>query len=261
VTRTALARVARPQLGVAVFVAALGLWEAWARSKGSVLVPSASSVFRTAWNVWPTSEFLTGVAASLERLAAGFVLGAGAGITIGLLMGSSRRTRRALEPLVEFARAMPAIAIVPAAIVVLGLGAAMQIAVIAFALCFPVLVNTLEGVRAVPPEFRDTAAMLRVGPVPRAFRISLPAALPSIAAGLRVAVSLGLVAVVISEFVGEGEGLGRYIRLQQTEFNIPQMYCGILFLALLGYALNRVFLVAERRVLAWHLGSLGESTR
>ncbi len=254
---TWLARAGRPLLGPAVFVAALGVWEAWARSKGSILIPPASSVVETAWAVWPTTDFLTGVEASLKRLAAGFAIGAGIGIGLGLVMGASRRARRTLEPLVEFGRAMPAIAIVPAAIVLLGLGDAMQITVIAFALCFPVLVNTVAGVRAVSPEVRDTASMLQVGALERTFRIYLPGALPTIVAGLRVAVSLGLVAVIISEFVGEGDGLGRYIRLQQTEFNVPEMYCGILFLGLLGYVLNRLFLVGERRVLSWHYGSVG----
>lgn len=199
--------------------------------------------------------------ASLKRLAAGLVIGAGIGVTLGLLMGASRGTRRTLEPFVEFARATPAIAIVPIAVVLLGLGDAMQITVIAFGLCFPVLVNTLEGVRAVSPEVRDTASMLQVGGVERIFRIYFPAALPSIVAGLRIAVSLGLVMVVISEFVGEGDGLGRYIRFQQTQFNVPAMYCGLLFLGLLGYVLNRLFLVAERNVLSWHYGSVGESAR
>ena len=105
---------------------------------------------------------------------------------------------------------------------------------IAFALCFPILVNTIEGVRAVSPEVRDTASMLQVGASSECSASTFPARSRSIVAGLRVAVSLGLVAVVISEFVGEGEGLGRYIRLQQTEFDIPAMYCGLLFLGLLG---------------------------
>jgi ABC-type nitrate/sulfonate/bicarbonate transport system permease component len=257
----ALARRARPLLGAAGFVVALGVWEAWARGEGSIVVPPATSVLETAWDVWPTTEFLTSVRASLTRLAAGFLIGAGVGIAVGLVVGSSRRTRRTLEPLLEFGRAMPAIAIVPAAIVLLGLGDAMQISVIAYALCFPILVNTMEGVRAVSPETRDTASMLQVGGVERVLRIYLPSALPSIVAGLRVAVSLGLVAVVISEFVGEGEGLGRYIRLQQTEFDIPAMYCGILFLGLLGYVLNGLFLVAEHRALSWHHGSVGEQGR
>lgn len=254
---TLASRVGRRLLGVLVFGAALGIWEAWARSEGSFLVPTVSAVAERAWQVWPTADFLTPVAASLKRLAAGFMIGAGVGIAVGLMMGSSRRTRRTLEPLIEFSRAIPPVAIVPAAIVLLGLGDAMRIAVIAFAVCFPVLVNTIEGVRAVSPEARDTASMLHVGSVGRTFRIYLPAALPSIVAGLRIAVSIGLLMVVISEFLGEGDGLGRYILFQQSQFNIPELYGGILFLGLLGYVLNSLFLLAEQRVLAWHYGAAG----
>jgi ABC-type nitrate/sulfonate/bicarbonate transport system permease component len=102
--------------------------------------------------------------------------------------------------------------------------------------------------------------MLQVGAVERIFRVYFPASLPSIMAGLRVAVSIGLVMVVVSEFVGEGDGLGVYIRFQQSQFNVPEMYGGILFLGLLGYVLNRLFLLAERRVLSWHYGAVGEQT-
>jgi len=145
--------------------------------------------------------------------------------------------------------------------VILGLGDAMRIAVIAFGVCFPVLVNAAEGVRAVSPEARDTAAMLQVRPVERLYRLYLPAALPSIVAGLRVALSIGLALVVISEFVGAQDGLGRYILFQQRQFNVPEMYGGIFFLGLLGYVLNQAFLVAERRALAWHYGAAGELAR
>lgn len=257
----AVQRLGRPMLGVAVFIAALAAWEAWARSKGSVLVPTTTSVLETAGEVWTTADFMSGVAASLTRLAVGLALAAGVGVALGLVLGSSLRTRRTLEPLVEFARAMPAIAIVPAAIVVLGLGDAMQIAVIAYALCLPVLVNTIDGVRSVSPEVRDTASLLQLGTVERALRVFLPCALPSIFAGLRVAVSLGLVVVVVAELVGEGEGLGRYIWTKHTEFAIPELYSGLLFLGVLGYALNRLFLVVERSALSWHYGSVGELAR
>ena len=190
------------------------------------------------------------------------MLGAGIGIVVGLLMGSSRGARRTLEPLIEPARATPVIAIVPITIVLLGFGDAMQVTVIAFGVCFSVLVTTTDGVRAVSPEVRDTASMLRVGPVERLLRIYLPAALPSIVAGLRIAVSIGLVMVVIAEFVGAGnDGLGHYIFLQQSLFNASAVYSGILFLGLLGYALNQLFLLVERRVLFWHDGSVGELAR
>lgn len=257
-TAAGLGRVARRLVGVGVLVAAFGVWEAWARSEGSFLVPSASVVAERAWQVWPTGGFLSTVAESLWRLAAGYAIGAVVGIGLGLLMGSSRGARRTLEPLVESSRAIPPIAVVPALIVILGLDDAMRVAVIAFGVCFPVLVNTLDGVRGIPPEARDTATMLDLGRAARILRVNLPAALPSIVAGLRVALPIGLVMVVVSEFTGGGDGLGHYILLQQSQFDIPEMYAGILFLGLLGYALNHAFLLAERRVLAWHHGATGE---
>lgn len=248
-------------LGVVVLIAVLGAWEAWARAEPNFLVPPASTVAERAWQVWPTTTFASTVAASLKRLATGYVIGAGVGVALGLLMGASRETRRTLDPFIEFARAIPPIAIVPAALVILGVGDGMQISVIAFGVCFPILVNTVEGVRAVSPEVRDTASMLHIGRAERVLRISFPAALPAIVAGLRVALSIGLVMVVISEFVGGADGLGHYIILQREQFNVPEMYGGIVFLGLLGYALNGLFLLGERYILAWHYGAAGESAR
>jgi ABC-type nitrate/sulfonate/bicarbonate transport system permease component len=258
-----LGRVGRPLLGMIVFAVALGVWELWARAAGSFLVPPVSDVLDTAWEVWPSAAFLSDVGESLKRLAVGLALGSAVGIALGLAMGSSASIRRALEPLVELARATPAIALVPALIVIVGVGDGMRIAVIAFGVCFPVLVNTLDGVLSVSPEARDTASMLHVGRAERVLRIYFPASLPAIVAGLRIAVSIGLVLVVVSEFVGdvEGSGLGSYIWNMQGQFNYPAMYAGILFLGLLGYVLNRLFLVAERRVLAWHYGAAGEPAR
>ena len=254
-------RVGRPVLGWLVFAAAIGIWEAMARSEGSFLVPPASAVAERAWHVWPTPEFLSDVEASLRRLAAGYAIGASVGVAVGVPMGSSRRVRQSLEPLVELLRATPAIALVPALIVILGLGDRMRIAVIAFGVVFPVLVNSMDGVRAASPELRETALLLRMGRVERILRVDLPAALPSIFAGLRVAVSIGLVMVVVSEFVGGGDGLGHYIRVEQVQFNIPEMYAGILFLGLLGFVLNGVFLLVERRTLSWHHGATGHAER
>ncbi len=240
-----------------VFIAALCVWEVWARAAGSFLVPTAMEVAKKAWVIWPTSDFLSEAGASLKRLAVGFAIASVIGIGLGLLVGASQKARRTLDPFLELLRAVPAIAIVPAAIVILGLGDAERIAVIAFGLCFPILINTAEGVRLIPPEVRDTASMLHVGRVERIFRVYFPAALPSIMAGLRIAVSIGLILVIVSEFVGEGNGLGHYLTVQQSTYAVPEMYAGILFLGLLGYGLNRLFLVVERRVLAWHYGAAG----
>jgi ABC-type nitrate/sulfonate/bicarbonate transport system permease component len=250
-------RLGRPLLGVAVLLALLAFWELWARGADSFLVPAASTVAERAWHVWPSGEFLGHVAASLRRLAAGYAIGAGVGVAAGLVLGASQRARRATEPVLEFLRAIPPIAIVPALIVVLGVGDGMRVAVIAFGVLWPVLLNSVDGVRAVSPELRDTAALLQTGRVERVVRVYLPAALPSIFAGLRIALGVGLVMVVISEFVGGGDGIGHYIILQQTQFRYPETYAGILFLGVLGYVLNALFLVVERRLLAWHHGAVG----
>jgi ABC-type nitrate/sulfonate/bicarbonate transport system permease component len=261
VTLRLVERIRGPILGWVVFAAAVGIWEVLARSAGSFLVPTASAVAERAWHVWPTAEFLRNVEASLRRLAAGYAIGSSLGVAVGVSMGSSRWIRQALEPLVELLRATPAIALVPALIVILGVGDRMRIAVIAFGVVFPVLVNSMDGVRAVSPELHETASLLRMGRAERILRVDLPAALPSIFAGLRVAVSIGLVMVVVSEFVGGGDGLGHYILVEQSQFNIPEMYAGILFLGLLGFVLNGVFVLVERRALSWRHGTTGHGER
>ena len=257
----AIPRLGGVLLGGAVFIAALAIWEVWARNASFYFLPPVSEVARRAWEVWPSADFLGAVGASLRRLAAGFAIGSTAAVAVGLAMGSSPRVRSTLGPTAEFLRALPVIAVVPIAIVLLGVGDAMRVGVIAFGVFFPVLVATVDGVRAVAPEIRDCAALFQLSRVERSVRVYLPAALPTIFAGLRTALSIGLVLVVISELNGEGHGLGVYIESQKALFNIPEVYVGIVFLGLLGYVLNRLFLVLERRVLAWHHGAIGAPAR
>jgi ABC-type nitrate/sulfonate/bicarbonate transport system permease component len=261
VTVRLVERIGGPVLGWVVFAVAVGIWEALARSDGSFLVPTASAVAERAWHVWPTPEFMSDVGSSMRRFAAGYAIGASVGVAVGVSMGSSRRIRQALEPLVELLRATPAIALAPALIVILGVGDRMLIAVIAFGVVFPVLVNSMDGVRAASPELRETALLLRLGRAARTLRVDVPAALPSIFAGLRVAVSIGLVMVVVSEFVGGGDGIGHYIRVEQSQFRIPELYAGILFIGLLGFVLNGVFVLIERRALFWHHEAMGHGER
>jgi len=258
VSTTAARRLGGYTLGALVFLAVLGVWELWAGAANSPVVPKATDVAERAWEEWPTPDFLSEVGQSMKRYVIGFAIAAAIGIALGLLVGASHVARRTLDPFLECLRAVPAIAVAPAALVIFGFGDASRIVVIAFGLCFPILVNTAEGVRGIPLEVRDTASMLHVGRVERLARIYLPAALPSIMAGLRFAVSLGLVLVIVSEFVGEANGLGYYLQVKQSLLDYPALYAGILFLGLLGYMLNRLFLVAERRLLAWHYGAAGE---
>jgi ABC-type nitrate/sulfonate/bicarbonate transport system permease component len=255
-------RVAGPLLAVAVFVLALGVWEAWASRHGSYRLPEMHSVARTAWNEWRSAEFVDATESSLKRLAGGLALGSVVGVALGLALGASSLARRTFEPLFDFVRAIPPVAFAPALIVILGLGDATRVALIAFGVVVPIVIHTADGVRAVSPEARDTATMLHVSPVGRVFRLYLPGALPSIFTGLRIALSVAIVVLVISEFVvGDGEGLGDYIQLQQVQFRVPEMYAGIVFLGVLGIVLNQLLLVVEHKVLRWHYGAIGAAGR
>ena len=118
VTTSVVRRPGGPTLGVLGFLAALGLWQLWAGAADSFVVPTAYEVAQAAWDVWPTSDFLGQVGQSMKRYAAGFAIAATIGIALGLLVGASRAARRTLDPLLECLRAVPAIAIVPATILI-----------------------------------------------------------------------------------------------------------------------------------------------
>jgi ABC-type nitrate/sulfonate/bicarbonate transport system permease component len=257
VTRRALARIRSPLLAIVGIVVALVAWQLWAERSDSFYAPTATEILGAAGRLWRDPDFLSVAADSLERLVAGFLIGSAIGVGVGLLMGSSAGVRRALDPLVDLLRSTPPIAIAPALLIIAGLGNGMRVSLIAFGVCFPVLLNTVDGVRAVSPEARDTASMLQVGRLERTVRIYLPAALPSIAAGLRIAISVALVLVVVAEFVGEGGGLGGYLEVAAGRSEFPEVYACILFLGLVGYVLNRLFVLLERRLLAWHYGAMG----
>jgi ABC-type nitrate/sulfonate/bicarbonate transport system permease component len=120
---------------------------------------------------------------------------------------------------------------------------------------WPVLLNTIDGVTGIDPTLRETARVYGVGGRDRLRRIVLPAASPQIFAGMRTSLSLALILMVISEMVASTNGIGFFVLQSQRSFAIPEMWSGILLLGLLGYALNLIFVVVERRVLAWHRGA------
>ena len=155
----------------------------------------------------------------------------------------------------EFLRAIPPPALLPFSIVVLGVGNSGKIFLIAFVCVWPVLLNTIDGVTAIDPTLRETARVYGVKGMDRLRRIVLPAACPQIFAGMRTSLSLALILMVISEMVASTDGIGFFVLQSQRSFAIPEMWSGILLLGLLGYVLNVIFILVERRVLAWHRGA------
>jgi len=176
-------------------------------------------------------------------------------VLVGIPLGLSRTARRAASPIVEFLRAIPPPALLPPAIVVIGVGNAMKVLIIAFVCLWPVLLNTIDGITGIDPTLNDTARVYGVRGADRLRRIVLPAAAPQIFAGMRTSLSLAVILIVISEMVASTYGIGFFVLQSQRSFAIAEMWSGILVLGILGYLLNLLFALAEGRVLAWHRGA------
>jgi ABC-type nitrate/sulfonate/bicarbonate transport system permease component len=241
-------------------------WQLATTGGRSIFFPPLTEILaqaRRSWLSGPASSlFLTPAVASdvvpsLGRLLGGWLLAVVAGVSVGTAIGLVRNLADYLDPVIEFVRAIPPPALIPPFIVVLGLGSDMKIALIAVGVVWPILLNTIDGVRSVDPVLVDTGRTLRTGRPRRLAYIVLPSAAPRIFAGLRVSLSLSLILMVISEMVAATGGIGFTIVQAERSFAIKQMWAGIVLLGVLGYLLNTLLLLVERRVLAWHRGARG----
>jgi ABC-type nitrate/sulfonate/bicarbonate transport system permease component len=234
-------------LEVLVPLALLALWGVWSANTDTFYYPPLTEILETFMDTWVFERVTSDVIPSLLRLSAGYAIAVVVAIAVGIPLGLNATARRAASPIVEFLRAIPPPALLPLAIVVVGVGNGMKVMIIAFVCLWPVLLNTIDGIRGIDPTLNDTA---RVYGVPR--RATLPAAAPQVFAGMRTSLSLAVIMMVISEMVASTNGIGFFVLQSQRTFAIPEMWSGILLLGILGYLLNVLFVLVERRVLAWH---------
>jgi ABC-type nitrate/sulfonate/bicarbonate transport system permease component len=236
-------------------------WWGYSVWRPSFYVPSPPRIASAFADVWFTRRILDDVLPSVGRLLAGYALAALLGVAIGVAIGSYDRLRAAAEPVLEFFRAIPPPVLVPLIMLVAGLDDTMKILVIVSGCVWPVLLNTAEGVRAVDDVLSDTARSYGLRPATRLLRLVLPAAGPQIMAGLRQALSIGIILMVIAEMFASSSGLGYTITLFQRGFQIPEMWSGIVLLGLIGFLLSLAFRAVERRVLFWHQSFRQQSFR
>jgi len=231
------------------------VWAGWSQQAGSFFFPPLIDILRTFGRTWLAAGFGSDALPSLERMSLGYAVAVLAGVGGGLLIGSQRLVRQLATPLVEFLRAVPPPLLIPLAILFLGIGPQMKVVVIAGGCLWPILLNTVDGVRGLDPILLETTSVYGVRPLDRLRGVVLPAASPRIFAGLRTALSLALILMVISEMEASTNGIGFFILQSQRSFAIPEMWSGILLLGLLGYHFNAAFALAERRALRWHRGA------
>lgn len=230
------------------------IWWYASADSSSFYFPPLKDILATIGPTWFGDRLTEDVIPSLVRLLLGYVLAAVVGVVVGVVIGTHRTVRAIVEPVLEFLRAIPPPVLVPVLILFFGIGSMMKVVVIAFGCVWPVLLNTVEGVRAVDSVQLDTCRSYRISSWPRLTRVVLPAAGPQIITGLRQALSIGIILMVISEMFAANSGLGFTIVQFQRSFAIPEMWGGIIVLGVLGFLLSAAFGLVERRVLRWYYG-------
>ncbi|MGW1713937.1 ABC transporter permease [Streptomyces sp. NPDC002156] len=246
---------------VALPLLLLGLW--WLASDDSTnpFWPPLRTILTAFPDVWTPERLRADVLPSILRLAAGYAVAAVVGVALGTVIGSYRRVRALCEPVLEFLRAIPAPVLIPVIMLFAGIDDTMKITVIASGCVWPILLNTVEGVRAVDPVMAETARSYGITGAARLRNVVLRSASPQIFAGLRQALSIAIILMVISEMFAASNGLGFTIVQFQRGFAIPDMWTGILVLGLLGFVLSVVFQLVERRVLGWYHGLRASARR
>jgi len=266
-TRALRASAERPRwvrglVSVAYFVVPLvvvvGLWQLATMLGRNPFFPQPFAIIGNLWTLLFGSEkavqdvFVGQFLATVGRMALGFAIGAAWGVVVGTIMGLWRGAREVVSPIVEFLRSIPATATLPLFIILLGGGDDMRVVFIAYGVSWFVLINTAQGVGSIHKTMLDLGRVFRVSPARRLFAIVLPAALPKIFAGLRIASTAALLLAIVSEFMLALNGIGFSLVVAQSRFNLLSMWSWMLALAILGLLINSLLEFIERRLLSWH---------
>ena len=258
--------------GALVPVLVLIVWEACSRAGlfSAVVMPAPSAVAVKWWAylmpaqpqeagqstlAWMFSgEMLHDAYSSLFRVVAGFLIGAGLALPLGLMMGASTRVYALFNPLMQILRPIPPIAYIPLAILWFGLGNPPSFFLIAIGAFFPVLMNTIAGVRQVDGIYLRAARNLGVNQWTMFTRVILPAATPYILAGVRIGIGTAFIVVIVSEMIAVNDGLGFRI-LEAREFMwSDKIIAGMLTIGLLGLAIDTAISRLNNHLLRWHRG-------
>jgi len=235
-------------------VVLLIIWWLATANSNDPFVPPLREIFETFPGTWTLDRLVHDALPSISRLLVGYLVAVLLGVSLGVLVGSSRTVRGILEPVLEFFRAIPPPVLIPILMLFAGIGDTMKVLVIVSGCIWPVLLNTVEGVRAVDEVLRDTSRSYGITGASRLRHLVLRSASPQIITGMRQSLSLAIILMVISEMFAANNGLGFTIVQFQRGFAIPEMWTGIIVLGLVGIIFSMLFGLVERRALGWYLG-------
>lgn len=239
----------------AAILAFLALWELGptylASPSTRVFLPPLHEVLLAWGKLFEAGTIQGHITASLTRSVAGFGAALVAGVSLGLLIAWYGRLNSVLNPLLELFRNTAALALLPVFTLLLGIGEESKISIVAYAAFFPVLLNTIAGVKTVDPLLIRAARSLGLNSFRLFQKVILPSAVPTIFTGIRMAGTASILVLIAAEMVGAKAGLGYLIVNAQSSFLIPDMYAGILTVSLLGLGVNFLLVALERHFSRW----------
>jgi ABC-type nitrate/sulfonate/bicarbonate transport system permease component len=233
---------------------ALGLWEFVSRS-GLISeqdLPAMTTTWRELWSMMQTGDFWVAFGQTVRGWALGLGIATALAVPIGILLGSSEFAGRAFRVPIEFLRPIPSAALIPLLFLTLGTTLKSEVFLAAFGAFWPLLVQTIYGVRDVDPVTLDTARSFGIGGFERLYRIKLPSAVPYIATGLRISSAVALILAFTAELFMGTPGLGQIMNVAESFGLTEQVYALALATGFLGLAIYVVFSAIERRALRWH---------
>jgi NitT/TauT family transport system permease protein len=247
------ARLGRGLVGIGVLIVVL---EAITRAElvNPSYLPPASTVLVTSVRVLFDPQFQAAVLGTLQVWATGMALAILIAVPLGLLLGSSRPAWLASTTAIEFLRPIPSVALIPLAIIILGTGPNMKTWLVVYAASWPILFNTIYGIREVDPIARDTARAFGYGRFAVLRRVSFPSSAPFVYTGIRIAAAIALIVAISTELLAGGSpGIGTWMYVQ-SESGIARelVYAGTVIAGVLGLAINAILVVGERRLFFWH---------
>lgn len=243
---------------LAPFVIALGLltWEGLVRWQNypAFILPGPFVVWRKFLTLAADGTLTRHAIVTLVEIAGGLLLGVSAACTLGYLLGKHRLVEQLVAPYIVASQSVPVVAIAPLLVIWLGSGLTSKILVCALITFFPMLINTIVGIRNVDSDLYDLMRSLRASRWQLFTLLEVPAALPVLLSGLKLSVILAVVGAVVGEFVGADVGLGFLINLARGVLDTPMMFVAIFCLVLIAQALYLIVALLERRYLQWQEG-------
>lgn len=237
--------------GTFSFVVTLIAWELLGRwfQVRPIILPLPSAILHELTNEW--YWYLEQSSYTLSITLGGFVMAVVGGVSISLLLVSSRRFARFGYPLIVAFNSIPKVALAPLLVIWMGTGAEPKLAIAFLVAVFAIIVDTVHGLKSVPTDIQDLGRVMRGSWWAFFIKVRLPAALPSLIAGMKVAISLALVGAIVGEFVSSQRGLGYVIMSAQGTFDTVRVFAALFLLALIGLVLYGALVLLERRAMPW----------